>query len=200
MTSFNRNRLIGGVALVLTGFVFLPAVLSPPDNPNHGLTVKMEKSSELLISSSELVDEQSIQLESVNNSSQSIAGLSQSNAVSTTLTDSAAKGQVMVPIKLESLDVASTSVNANKPKAVSMPNVSSKQRWLQIGSFSDLANAEKLAKELQQKKYSVTVENTSVKGKPYRRVLIGPFNSDQDMHKTLKRAERDGYSLNIKNK
>ncbi len=45
---------------------------------------------------------------------------------------------------------------------------------IQVGSFSQRSNADRLVKELQEKKYAAFTDQVDVKGKILHRVLVGP--------------------------
>lgn len=119
-----------------------------------------------------------------------------------------------LPIKLESFGddkpsnkpsnrvstATTTAVSTTEsPKTNNLTNNTAKQReqWIRVGSFSDLSNADNLAAMLKRKRYSVKIENVTVSGQPYRRVLLGPFTDNKKMQKVLKQISAEGFSPSI---
>ncbi|MCP3672580.1 MAG: hypothetical protein GY814_19590 [Gammaproteobacteria bacterium] len=83
-------------------------------------------------------------------------------------------------------DVAEKVASKKKPESKVKPKSTSKEQkkpatrvglsaWvIQVGSFSQRSNAEKLVKTLQGKKYAAFTDQVDVKGKILHRVLVGP--------------------------
>ena len=64
------------------------------------------------------------------------------------------------------------AVQEEKEEAAPMVGISG---WvIQVGSFSQQENAEKLVKELQDKKYAAFTDQVDLKGQILHRVLVGP--------------------------
>lgn len=108
----------------------------------------------------------------------------------------------LVPIKLESVGDDGNTKQSRASTAQKTPKTAKKsaikaEKWLRVGSFSNLSNADKLAENLKRKKFSVKIENTKVSGKPFRRVLVGPFSSDAQMRKVQKQIRAEGFSPSV---
>lgn len=108
----------------------------------------------------------------------------------------------LMPIKLESVGGDGSIKQSRASAAQNAPKTEKKsaikaEKWLRVGSFSDLSNADKLAENLKRKKFSVKIENTKVSGKPFRRVLVGPFSSDAQMRKVQKQIQAEGFSPSV---
>ncbi len=196
--------------MLMTGFLFVPAILTPPQQQVKNPTVKINANS--AVANVKGTDRKAqedvamtkgsgIQLESVDGSQATGLTTAKSSAPIVKPEDLAgsATESSMMPIKLESLGVADGAAGSGKKTDNFQLRVKKKESWLRVGSFSNLKNADKLAEELKRKKYSVKIENTSISGTPYRRVLIGPFNSDKETRKALEQMKLDGFTPSLQN-
>ncbi len=61
---------------------------------------------------------------------------------------------------------------------------------IQVGSFSQQANADKLVKELQQHKYAAFTDQVDLHGKIMHRVLVGPEVDKQRAEQMLKELNK----------
>lgn len=69
-----------------------------------------------------------------------------------------------------------------------------KSSWIRVGSYADLENAEKLAKQFKERKLPVKVEEVQISGVAYRRVLIGPFTDTEKLDQVLKVIQAEGHT------
>lgn len=198
--------------LVLAGLLFVPAILTPVqktiDNPNFNVSVKPDTSQPVMVTTmpnTKSSEKPLVQLESVESQpeigkepTKTAPITTPENLVAGTQPSKSATAKPMVAIKLESLgDAGGPQKPVVRPANENNPALKKRESWVRVGSFSNLANADKLAAELKDKKYSVKIENTKVSGKPYRRVLIGPFSSSEEMRKVLDQIRLDGFSPSI---
>ncbi len=91
-----------------------------------------------------------------------------------------------VPVKESSDTTQDATVSENDPEPAAKPTPTPSEKaepdprvglsgWVvQVGSFSQSENAEKLVKELQTNKYAAFTDQVDVKGKILYRVLVGP--------------------------
>ncbi len=91
-----------------------------------------------------------------------------------------------VPVVEESEVVPQKEIEASEPKPVAKQETAANKKsepdpmvglsgWVvQVGSFSQRSNAEKLVEELRAKKYAAFTDQVDLNGKILHRVLIGP--------------------------
>lgn len=215
MGNLNRNRLIGGGVLLLASLLFVPAILTPTEQPlsNPDLPVSSISKPKVIVNNTVTPPKvpsktNTLSLESLADETakpqtdSQIAAAEQpvinkpnqpvEDELITKAEDLLPKTKKnLVPIKLESLGASNTATSAPTLKT------QKQESWVRVGSFSNLKNADALAAELKRKNYSVKIENTKISGKPYRRVLIGPFSSDKEMRKVLNQIQLEGFSPNV---
>lgn len=212
MGNLNRNRLIGGGVLLLASLLFVPAILTPTEQPlsNPDLPVSSISKPKVIVNNTVTPPKvpsktNTLSLESLADETAKPQTDSQIAAAEQPVVNQPVEDELitkaedllpktkknLVPIKLESLGTSGT--------ATSTPTLKTQKQesWVRVGSFSNLKNADALAAELKRKNYSVKIENTNISGKPYRRVLIGPFSSDKEMRKVLNQIQLEGFSPNV---
>lgn len=91
--------------------------------------------------------------------------------------------------KIQLISDAQTSTKAATPKTTS-PSTSSGKWYVQLGAFSNTANAQKLMNEFKQKGYNVRIQ----KDNQLNRVQIGPFATKKEAEQVQSRTK--GGSLN----
>ncbi len=202
MNQLTRNRLIGGGVLLFTGLLFVPVIVNPDNtqlnNPDVTFVTPATSISET---------ENTPPLPKV-------VTLESTPVAPNEKTDTAKQPTKLVPISLESLDNSNdvattkteikTNIEKNSPSVVKKatakitPKLNDKKptamkvSWIRVGSFSDNANAEKLATLLKRQHYAVKIEKTTVSGTVYRRVLVGPFTDEKKMQTALKHINASG--------
>ncbi len=73
--------------------------------------------------------------------------------------------------------------------------------WVvQLGSFSQRANADKLVRRLKQKGFAATMASATVKGKRVYRVWVGPERERAKAERLLARVNREVRSLKLQGK
>ncbi len=117
----------------------------------------------------------------------------QSEAITLTTTENKdVTPKPLVPVKLESFDTKKTQQTvATTVKATKSGS------WVRVAGFSNVENANELVAKLKHKKYPVSIENIKVKGKPYHRVLLGPYASEKEMRKVLDQIQKEGFSPDV---
>ncbi len=91
---------------------------------------------------------------------------------------------------------AQPSVVAEAPPAASAAPVSTAGYFVQIGVFSNKASADRLARELRQKKFAVVV--TQLEGaKPLHRVRVGPAADRKAAEALAKRLAAAGHNGSV---
>ncbi len=205
MGNLNRNRLIGGGVLLLASLLFVPAILTPTRQPLSNPDLPAETAVPNVIVGGDSAAKKDktaakvggLSLESVADEKnvddkKTMANQAADNENITKAEDllpKSAKEKTTAAIHLESVSTEKTTAPTLK--------TSKQERWVRVGSFSNLKNADKLAAALQRKKYPVKIENIKVSGKPYRRVLVGPFASDKEMRRVLNQIQSEGLSPRI---
>jgi cell division protein FtsN len=81
----------------------------------------------------------------------------------------------------------------NASKAPSVSSVS-----LQVGAFGNANDADKLARTLRSKGYSVSLVSPASKADKFVRIHIGPFTQLEEANKVKAQLEKDGYQAIIK--
>ena len=73
------------------------------------------------------------------------------------------------------------AASAPPPEVSDKPALATRGDWLvQVGSYSNQANAESMRKKLEGKGYRVIVTTAQVSGKSYHRVRVGPYPTKPD--------------------
>ena len=99
--------------------------------------------------------------------------------------------------KLASAESAKSKTPAAMRTALRVP--SGNLVSLQVGAFSNASDADKLAKTLRSKGYSVSLVNPGRgNGDKFFRIHIGPFTHLEEAHKVKAQLEKDGYEAIIK--
>ncbi len=89
------------------------------------------------------------------------------------------------------MNLASKVEQANQQFA----KIEAEQQWvIQVGSFSEQANAARLAKQLELQSYPVIIETTKKQNKTFYRVRIGPKNKAILQRYQQQLAEKLGLS------
>ncbi|PIE45482.1 MAG: hypothetical protein CSA45_02670 [Gammaproteobacteria bacterium] len=227
MNKITKNRLIGGAVILFAALFFIPSILKPtnqaietPDLTISGSgTSETEQSSTLETKVDEKIGDENttLVLASVDDevvgdeAAEAKQPLVQDNKQSPEngkkTTDTSKNGadhsSQPMPFQLESIggiDEAKGEKEqavAHKIKEKVKEKTKGEERWVRIGSFSDLANADKLAKTLKTKNFPVHVETVKVSGKRYKRVLVGPFYNEKVMRAVLKQMRAAGFTPDI---
>lgn len=90
--------------------------------------------------------------------------------------------------------VASVSSKSVVPAAVRAPAAAAPaHRFVQVGSFGDHANANRLAGQFQARGWPVTFANTTRNGKAIKIVILGPFAGASQLQTGLQAARAAGF-------
>jgi len=103
---------------------------------------------------------------------------------------------VLVPKEIQ--PKTDTQADADTPIAKNTPRVGLTAWVIQVGSFSNQANAEGLVKKLQKKKFPAFLEQTDVKGKTLYRVRVGPEIDQKLAQQLLKKLDRTLKPMKLK--
>jgi DedD protein len=89
-----------------------------------------------------------------------------------------------------------TSRTASRPQVEREPNRGS--GWaVQLGSFSNAENAERLAAELRKRGYKAYVSRTQSGGQPRLRVRVGPEQERARAEQLAERLRREGRQATV---
>lgn len=91
-------------------------------------------------------------------------------------------------------DVAATPITPAKPTASPAADSTLAQPFVQIGIFSVEANAKRAARTLSGEALPTTIRKSSVSGKTYWRVLVGPATTTAERSKLLRGAKSAGFT------
>ncbi|MES9956509.1 MAG: SPOR domain-containing protein [Sedimenticola sp.] len=152
-----KKRLIGATVLVSLAVIFVPMLLDDEPVIDTGI-----QSTNIPPKPDETFSSRILPLESED--------LSQPPA---DLVPVEREREAVVPIDEPSTGTApaeSTETPVQKPRQ----RVGLSAWVLQVGSFSNRENADKLVKELKQKQFAAFVEQVEIKGKKLHRVRVGP--------------------------
>ncbi len=214
MENLNRNRLIGGGVLILASLLFVPAILTPIKqpltNPNFPVSTTVipkvlvnkqsAKSAHETVKKTETIKLVSTEdSASENNQSTRTEPVAETKVKSTkTPVSHQQSSNQLVPVKLESLETKKAEKIKKAEKAIVKAVKPTKQEsWIRVASFSNLANADELVTQLKRKKYPVKIENITIKNKPYRRVLLGPYASEKEMRSVLNQIQKEGFRPDV---
>lgn len=204
MNQLNKNRLIGGAVLLFAGLLFAPMILTPAPHPlvNPTLAVHIDSDNPQAKPSQSATTvkpakatakptvptQPSVKLESIDDTV--VDNRQAVPSKQPTPANTAAKPLLVVlesAIALDNSKLSATAANNSN---------TSKGSWVRVASFSSKANADKLVTQLKQKKYSVKTQVTTVDGKSYRRVLVGPFSAE-NLQSAMKKIRAEGYKPSI---
>jgi len=79
---------------------------------------------------------------------------------------------------------------ASKPAA---PDRARGRSYVQIGSYSDTGNAQKMLSSLQQKRFHGLIDTVTIKGKIFHRVRVGPYAGKPDAAKAQGQLAARGF-------
>ncbi len=221
MNQLNKNRLIGGSVLVFAALLFTPAILTPKpsglenptlavrinsDNESKPLQVSVlpkipepnQEAEEQIPSVQQSAPKPSIQLESVIAQEDNKTTPPPTAKTEVAITPPSLKPQTP-PSRPKVTKVTPSKVTPSRPKqGVTLKSTGKKTSWLRVGSFSSKKNASKLLKQLRKKYgYPVKVEVSTVDGKTYHRVLVGPYNKEDKLQSARSALIKDGHNPSI---
>ena len=101
-----------------------------------------------------------------------------------------AEGLIAAPVAAPAARVSSRSV---APAAVRAPAAATTHRFVQVGSFGDHGNADRLASQFQARGWPVTFANTTRGGKAIKIVILGPFAQAAQLQTGLQAARTAGF-------
>ncbi len=78
------------------------------------------------------------------------------------------------------------------PTAASKPAAPDRS-YVQIGSYSDTGNAQKMLSSLQQKRFHGLIDTVTIKGKIFHRVRVGPYAGKPDAAKAQGQLAARGF-------
>lgn len=108
--------------------------------------------------------------------------------------------QTSPPLALTSLDNRQPSTTSNQTALPPPPPVTThevaveevaKSAWLQVGSFAERDNAQKMLQQMQAQGWAAEVAQAVVKGKTYHRVFVGPL-APKDVNTYLGKLSKMG--------
>ncbi len=190
------NRVIGSVVLGLVSITVLPRLLSPEpsDFSMHGVEVVVngqrsvntsQQSNQQPSSGVEIDALPPLELQSLASSDEAEVVENESSHNQ----PSADAGSNLVPVKLESVAAVSPQT-----QSLTADDRGDKTSWIRVGSYADLKNADRLAKEYRDRKLPVKIEEVQISGVAYKRVLIGPFTDKEKLQKVMKVIQQEGHS------
>lgn len=86
-----------------------------------------------------------------------------------------------------------TASKAVAPVAVQTPAAAPAHRFVQVGSFADHGNADRLAGQFQARGWPVTFANTTRGGQAIKIVILGPFAQASQLQTGLQAARAAGF-------
>ena len=99
------------------------------------------------------------------------------------------------PTAVETAAAASTASAPSAPVIEStLPKTTLKKPFIQIGIFSQEANAERAAKQMRGAGLIPTVKQQEAGGKPFWRVVVGPATSSSEQNQLLSTIKGEGFS------
>ena len=184
MDQMLKQRLIGAIVIISLAVIFIPMILEGPDNKlsprNQDMppppTIDYQAEVELPVPSESPEPAESANAAVTEQEASAIPGSPVSQSEAVTSQAEAPPGQA------EPVESAKTT----KPVVVKQPSPSTQGGWiLQVGSFSQQANALSLRDRLKKSGYQVAVMDVKGAGGTIHRVLVGPV-SDHQVAETLR--------------
>ncbi len=167
-----RRRLVGAIALVLVVIVFLPMFLDSEPKPlNQDITITIPP------------------LSGPDSSSQPEIGTPVGVAPSKPTTPPA-KSETAPPVRPAPVPVAVPKAETPKPEPKPAPAPvarAGEEFVVQLGAFSNPANARALQRKLQENKFKAYTEIVKSSGGERTRVRVGPYDSRESADKARQR-------------
>ena len=88
---------------------------------------------------------------------------------------------------------ASVSTRSVAPVAVQAPAAATTHRYVQVGSFGEHSNADRLASQFQARGWPVSFANTTLGGQAIKIVILGPFAEPAQLQTGLQAARAAGF-------
>lgn len=112
----------------------------------------------------------------------------------TSLDPIAAAGAAIDTAPDTSADTPAAAPPASPVPQSTLPQSNIDKPFIQIGIFSQEANANRAAKQMRGAGLIPTVKQQQLGGKPFWRVIVGPANSTSERGKLLETIKREGFS------
>ncbi len=187
MEQLNKNRLIGGSVLLFAALLFAPSILIPKDDSST-LTVQVE-SNRIPVEVAFSTDVSTQPVGDIENPAKSPADKPDISNINLASVQTPVQPKKKLPpgmVAPPQAKQAQTPVAASRVQGV----------WLRVGSFASKKNASTVLKKLQTR-YPVRLEVTSLNGKRYHRVLVGPFTDKQKLQSAQQTFTNLGYNPSI---
>jgi DedD protein len=181
-----RRRLVGAVALVVIVVVFLPMILDNEPKPlSEDIAINIPSSPGEEDSSDSMPSEpQPLHFRPVEPASEDSDSRSQANATSDESATSASDEiKSIEPVRTEPIRTEPANAGSSKSKAADEGYV------VQLGAFSDASNALRLAKMVDDARFTAYTEEVTTSGGKRTRVRVGPYptrTAAEDASKRLK--------------
>jgi len=88
---------------------------------------------------------------------------------------------------------STVSTRSVAPSSVRAPAAATSHRYVQVGSFGDQANADRLAARFQARGWPVTFSNATIGGQAVKIVILGPFSQPAQLQTGLQAARAAGF-------
>lgn len=168
-----RRRLIGAIALVLLVVVFLPMFLDSEPKPlNQDIAITIPP------------------LPGSDSSSQPASAATAAVAPSSPDMPPAAKTETALPLRPAPAPIAVPRAETPKPEPKPAPlqqTAADQDYVVQLGAFSNAANARALQRKLQENKFKAYTEVIRSSGGERTRVRVGPYDSREAAEKARQR-------------
>ncbi|GFE52409.1 sporulation protein [Roseobacter cerasinus] len=112
----------------------------------------------------------------------------------TSLDPIAAAGAAIEDAPETPADTAAAAPTVSPLPQSTLPQSTIDKPFIQIGIFSQEANANRAAKQMRGAGLIPTVKQQQLGGKPFWRVIVGPANSTSERGKLLETIKREGFS------
>lgn len=122
----------------------------------------------------------------------------QENLASTTRLVVAPRQDSAPELRLTSVETTqpteTTPTNASQSALSTNGNATFEKNWIQIGTFTDPNNLNRVLDNLKTHNFSPSTEPTTINGKAANRVFIGPFANAELLEQQRKALEPLGYN------
>ena len=105
-----------------------------------------------------------------------------------------AEGLIAAPAASAPTAAVSVSSKSVAPVAIQAPTAAPAHRFVQVGSFGDHSNADRLANQFQARGWPVTFANTTRGGAAIKIVILGPFTQASQLQTGLQAARSAGFA------
>ena len=193
-TQFNpKHRIVGAVIIVALAVILVPMILQkgPDDKDDKTLQLSKipDKDTKVFIAK---VDKPKLAGSQIKPNADKPVSMAAKKDSGKPQTDTQKKASALgTSNTVKTVKKTNDKSNNTVAKKASSTNLDAKKKWLiQVGTFADKINADRVSARLKQAGYKVDMANIELENKTAVRIRVGPFNKKESAKKNLARVNR----------